>query len=31
MISPNLGLGSGNLANGDLLLASTVAFRNEPF
>jgi Flp pilus assembly protein TadG len=31
MISPNLGLGPGYLANGDLLLASTVAFRNEPF
>ena len=31
MITPNLGLGPGYLANGDLLLASTVAFRNEPF
>jgi Flp pilus assembly protein TadG len=31
MISPNFGLGPGNLANGDRLLASTVAFRNEPF
>ncbi|MDP2620621.1 MAG: pilus assembly protein [Hyphomicrobiales bacterium] len=31
MITPNLGLGPGNLANGDRLLASTVAFRNEPF
>jgi len=31
MITPNLGLGPGNLANGDRLLATTVAFRNEPF
>lgn len=30
-ITPNLGLGPGNLANGDRLLASIVAFRNEPF
>ena len=30
-IVPNLGLGPGNLANGNRLLASTVAFRNEPF
>lgn len=31
MITPTLGLGPGSLANGDRLLASTVAFRNEPF
>lgn len=30
-IAPGLGLGPGNLANGNRLLASTVAFRNEPF
>ena len=30
-IVPNMGFGAGNLANGNRLIASTAAFRNEPF
>jgi Flp pilus assembly protein TadG len=30
-ISPGVGVSPGNLGNGNMLLAATVAFRNEPF